>query len=613
MDKKADDQKKLYPMFSNIAYSLKMHWQTKRSTLVSCAIAVIVGVALPFTGMLLPKVVIDQLTIGSSPWQFMLSVGSLASVLIGLNYIKGYTDEIVNNAVGTIASYNAPVKLMTKIMTMDYELLESPSFVKLGETAGRAMQNNHTPAHNIPRTLVRLFVNGLGFLLYGMVIVSIHPVIILLLIFSAVINWIFLSDARRYEKNTREKRSKISSKIWHIQRVTKDPAGAKDIRLYALTVLFHDIFDSYTRQSEIEEKKVASRNMTAQIVDALLLLLRDGGAYAFLIILLLGDKITLGNFVLVFAAIGSFAGWGAGVMLQTSELLRASSEMSDIRKYFNVPDVSNTGKGEDLPKADALPPGLSLHTVSYRYPEATVHALENITITINPGERIAIVGANGAGKTTLVKLICGLYKPSKGKIRLNGTEIGLFNRDEYFTLFSTIFQDIHLLSCDIAGNISQAPPEMTDNEKVINCLKLSGLYDKVQALKDRERTLLVRRVNDDAIELSGGEKQKLALARALYKDAPVIILDEPTAALDPLAENEFYQKFNELIKNRTAIYISHRLASTRFCDRILLIENHSILESGSHDQLMALNGKYAEMFHIQAHYYQKSQVSGNEA
>jgi ABC-type multidrug transport system fused ATPase/permease subunit len=184
-------------------------------------------------------------------------------------------------------------------------------------------------------------------------------------------------------------------------------------------------------------------------------------------------------------------------------------------------------------------------------------------------------------------------------------DISKYNRDGYFSLFSTVFQDIHLLTCDIAGNISQAPPETTDYQKVEKCLRLSGLLDKVQSLPAREKALLVREVYDDAIELSGGEKQKLALARALYKDAPVIILDEPTAALDPIAESEVYQKYAELTKGKTSIYISHRLASTRFCDRIFFIDNHRIAEVGSHDELMRLGGKYAQMFEVQAQYYQE--------
>jgi len=214
-----------------------------------------------------------------------------------------------------------------------------------------------------------------------------------------------------------------------------------------------------------------------------------------------------------------------------------------------------------------------------------------------------VVGLNGAGKTTLIKLICGLYRPQAGKVTLAGTDQTAYNRDEYFTMFSPVFQDIYLLTTTIAGNVSQQALEQTDRGKVEHCLKLAGLYDKAASLPKGMDTLLVREVYSEAVELSGGEMQKLALARALYKDAPVIILDEPTAALDPIAESEVYRQYASLTEGKTSVYISHRLASTRFCDRILLIDGHKIAEEGTHDELIQQGGKYAEMFNVQASYY----------
>jgi ABC-type multidrug transport system fused ATPase/permease subunit len=599
--------KSKYSLGSNIMYSLAMYWKAKKSTLIFCGINILMGVSLPFVGILLPKLVIDELAAGVTPAHFSAVVGGVSAILIILNYLKSYTDEIANHSVGSIAIFNIPVRAMVKRMTMDYELMEDPDVKVLEDKASRAGRSNHSPAHNIPRTLVRLTTNILGFLLYGSVITSIHPVILILLVLSAVINWFCLSAARKYEKATREERSLLHKKLRYVYSSIKTPDKAKDIRLYSMSGWIKELFKSIVGSTEHAEGKVATKNMLAQLADGFLILIRDGAAYAFLIYLLLQDKITLGDFVFVFAAIGAFAGWVSGIILQASELSRASSEMSDIRQYLDVPDKSNTGLGVQLPSGEMLPPGISLKGVGYTYPKAETEALSDINLDIKPGERIAIVGANGAGKTTLVKLICGLYRPKKGSISVGGVEIDKYNRDEYFTLFSTVFQDIHLLTCDIAGNVSQTLPEMTDYKKVEECLHLSGLYTKVQAMPDKEKTLLVREVNDDAVELSGGEKQKLALARALYKDAPIIILDEPTAALDPIAENEVYQKYAELTSGKTSIYISHRLASTRFCDRILFIDNHVISEAGTHDELMKLGGKYAGMFEIQSHYYKNGE------
>ncbi len=594
-----------YSLGSNIRYSLRTHWEEKKSTLIFCIVGIIMGAALPFIEMLLPKLVIDELVAGAAPSHLISVVGRITVLLIVLNYTKSYTDVIINDSVGTIASYDFSIKAMFKQVTMDYELMEDPSVKLLEDKAIRAGQSNHTPALNMPRTLAGLAVNLLGFLLYGGVIVTIHPVILLLLVVSSAINWFCLWQVRSYEQRTKEERSILYKKLWYVQSSSKAPAAAKDIRLYSMAEWMKELFVLLLKKSEEAEGRVAARHLAAQLTDSVLILLRDGASYAFLIYLFLQGRISLGDFVFVFAAIGAFARWVSGILQQASELVRASTEMSDIRAYLDAADRSNRGTGVNLPSGSQLPPGISVHNVSYTYPKSDTEILKDINIEIKPGERIAIVGENGAGKTTLVKLICGLYRPQSGSILLGGAEAGDYNRDDYFTLLSTVFQDIHLLTTDIAGNISQASPEMTDWNRVRDCLKLSGLYERVQTLPDKEHTMLVRQLYDEAVELSGGEKQKLALARALYKDAPVIILDEPTAALDPIAESEVYEKYAELTKGKTSIYISHRLASTRFCDRIFLIDNHAIAESGTHDELMRLGGKYAGMFEIQSQYYKE--------
>ena len=214
------------------------------------------------------------------------------------------------------------------------------------------------------------------------------------------------------------------------------------------------------------------------------------------------------------------------------------------------------------------------------------------------------MGINGAGKTTLVKLLCGLYIPTEGEVRLNGISVTDYNILYYYSLFSVVFQDMYLLPVTIAEFIASDNTNI-EEEKVHYVLRLAGLEQKIQSLPKGIHSHLMKGVFDDSIELSGGEKQKLMFARALYKNAPVVVLDEPTAALDPIAENELYQKYGNLTQGKTSIYISHRLASTRFCDRIVLIDNKTIAESGSHEELMKTGGKYAKMFEIQSQYYKE--------
>ena len=251
---------------------------------------------------------------------------------------------------------------------------------------------------------------------------------------------------------------------------------------------------------------------------------------------------------------------------------------------------------------------ITLDHVTFGYKGQSKKIFEDFCLEIPAGQKVALVGINGAGKTTLVKLLCGLYKPDSGRILFNGIELNETCRNAFQRNLAVIFQDAIVMSVSIAENISCQPLEDTDREKVIEVLKRANLWDRIERLPQREMTFIGKDLDDNGIQLSGGEVQRLILARALYKEAKMLILDEPTAALDAIAENEMYKMVNDLVEDHTALFISHRLSSTQFCDRILFLENGKIAEDGTHDQLMRKKGKYAEMFDIQSQYYQEGDV-----
>jgi ABC-type multidrug transport system fused ATPase/permease subunit len=588
---------------AGIRFSLSIYWAENKPVLFHCAASVLLRVAHPFLGILLPKLVIDEITAGATPAHFLGVVGGTAALLAAVSYLKTKADAITDHAVGTVGILRASLKQQDKRMSMDFSNMEDPAFLSLENKAEKAFYSNHTASMNIPRTLVRLMSNLLGFALYAGLVASVHPLMLLVLFACSAVNWLVLSRARRFDEKTREERSGLNRKVNALLDSLRAPASAKDIRLYNALPWLSAVKNKQMKRRADAEDAVYAAHMRAQWAAAALILLRDGAAYALLVVLLLDNRLALGDFVMMFAAIGALAGWVSGILVAASDMGKASVEMTDVLRYFEYPDRMNTGSGEILPSGDALPPSITLRNVSYTYPGAEKPALDRIDLHIAPGERLAVVGANGAGKTTLVKLICGLYLPSQGKAQVNGHDMAEYNRDELYRLFAPVFQDIHLLSADIAGNISQATPEETDSDKLASAILLSGLDAKIGSLPAGEKTRLVRALNADAIELSGGEKQKLAMARALYKDAPVLLLDEPTAALDPLAENEVYEKYAELTRGKTSVYISHRLASTRFCDRIILLDGSRIAEQGTHDELIRKDGMYARMFEVQSSYY----------
>jgi ABC-type multidrug transport system fused ATPase/permease subunit len=293
-----------------------------------------------------------------------------------------------------------------------------------------------------------------------------------------------------------------------------------------------------------------------------------------------------------------------GIVSNILTLKRENPRMNDLRtfiEYKNKLDPENP-----LPISTIKHPiDIEFRNVSFRYSEGSANILDGLSFHIHPNEKIALVGVNGAGKTTIVKLLCGFYKVSDGDILINGYNIDRFKRADLYTLFSAVFQEICLLPLTVGENITCMSARETDEEKIMHCLEMAGMKDEIMKYEQKLETPLLKVIDGDGIMLSGGQQQKLLLARALYKDAPILILDEPTAALDPIAESEVYEKFHEVTEHKTAIFISHRLASTRFCDMLFMLSGGKVIESGTHDQLIAQNGEYAYMYNIQSHYYKQ--------
>lgn len=343
------------------------------------------------------------------------------------------------------------------------------------------------------------------------------------------------------------------------------------------------------------------------------------------------------GFIYVFVCLKAWAGtFGIGSVTQyISSITLLSQALSKLltnfgEMYNNAAFLKVTFEFLDIPngmyqgsltteKRSDINYEVEFKNVSFKYPNTDIYALRNVSLKFNVGQRLAIVGMNGSGKTTFIKLLCRLYDPTEGEILLNGINIRKYNYQDYMNIFSIVFQDYALLPFPLAENV--ATSKNYDKEQVIAALRKSGFYDDEaddnEAKGDASSsettqtvgldTYLYKNFDKKGVEISGGEAQKIAIARALYKNAPFIILDEPTAALDPIAEAEIYGKFNDIADNKTAIYISHRLSSCRFCDRIVVFHEGSIIQQGSHEALVSeRDGKYHELWHAQAQYYQEA-------
>jgi ATP-binding cassette subfamily B protein len=348
------------------------------------------------------------------------------------------------------------------------------------------------------------------------------------------------------------------------------------------------------------------RYSLANMSDSIFSIIRNLIAYTILVTMVINGEINAAEFTFMIGIIIGFSVWLNQLSQSYGRLKEASVRIDSFREYMSMDDGVNINEGEDVNSLLDKELSIEFRNVSFTYPNSDLPTIKNLNLIIKPGEKIALVGVNGAGKTTIVKLLTGLYNPTEGEILINGISINSFNRYDYYRLFGVIFQDINILPFTIAQNISGVVDQEIDYKKVNDVIKKAGLDEKIASLQKREHTNITQVIDDSGIMLSGGETQKLMLARALYKDSPILILDEPTAALDPLAEEALYLKYHSLTKNKTSIFISHRLSSTQFCHKIIYLEDGIIEEIGSHKELIDKKGKYYNMFEIQSQYYKEN-------
>lgn len=383
--------------------------------------------------------------------------------------------------------------------------------------------------------------------------------------------------------------------------------AAKDMRIYNVTSWFSPLFDVIIGDYMKFIGKINKTKFLYSLLTLSVMLVRDLSVFGILCFLYSKGELTAGSFAFYYTVIKSANSWIEQTVDIYAMLYLVHLSTDDYRKCIEQPD--NTHGNEEL-DGNIDKCTVEFCDVSFSY-DGVHDAVSHLSFKVKAGEKIAIVGENGAGKTTAMKLLSGLYFPTSGKILIGGKDASKLKSSERSKLFSAIFQDVYIMPSTVSANVTMHPDETADDEKLNEALCLAGLSEKISALPDGVKTRLRKDIhNENAVDFSGGETQKLLLARAIYKKAPIIILDEPTAALDPIAENELYLRYDEITKERTSFYISHRLASTAFCDKILFLENGKIAESGTHKELMDARGEYFRMYSMQSYYYNEENAGG---
>lgn len=604
--KKEPKRKPKYGLFSSVAYIYRILWQTERGLAFTGLFTVPVTVVLSALSLYTPSAVLRAL---SSQKGFSY----VAQVILGLLLAKLCFD-LTNTVIWQKISGAEHLVLMQLIYMYNYYqrmrddyLSYDVQMMKLDERGDAAIRDNHTAGVHFPMDFANLAGTILNFILFGSVISLLNPVIVLLLLAGSAINYAVGAWERKKNWETQDIRNKLDKKIKYTTLgISNNFCWAKDIRLYHMQDGLHERFMRLYGMAKSEKWKCERRSVLAAIVGFLIVLVRDGAAYGFLIGKVAAGELTAASFVLYFSAITSMSGLMGRILWTINRVLDGALEVSDFREGLETDGKLNHGKGIPVPKKAF---SIEFRHVSFRYPKGEKKVLDDVSFTIKAGEKVALVGVNGAGKTTLTRLMCGLLLPDEGEILLDGHTLYEYNRDEMYTLFGLIPQSYSILPCSIAKNIAcVGEDEEIDSKRLEKSIEQAGLAEKIAALPLGVNTPLGRELSNDGIELSGGETQKLLLARLLYKNPLFLILDEPTAALDPIAEDQVYHQYGEITKETTSVFISHRLASTRFCDRIFLLDGANFAEVGTHEELMAAGGKYRKLFDVQSKYYKKEAV-----
>lgn len=594
-------EKPKYNTVQNISWMVNIAWKNRRRVLLFCVLTAILEVLLNLTQLYIAPEVLARVEQKSPMWVLLTTIGVFTVALFLINGFKEYIKQ--NTLFARVDVRSAIIaKVVKKCNMTSYPNTLDADFIKMQEKAHLACEGNNQATEHIWQTLTMLLKNIGGLIIYLTILSRIDAVLLLVVIATCFAGFFVSRYTNNWRYARRDEEEQYFQKKYYLRNKSESVELAKDIRIFGLQNWLNELLDQIHNLYLDFSLRCERVEVLADITEVILTVARNGIAYVYLINMALNEGLSVSEFLLYFTAVTTFTTWVMGILQEMSALHKESLDISRLREFLDYPEPFKFENGEDIPAAENYE--LKLENVSFHYPGAETDTIHGLNLTVRPGEKLAIVGLNGAGKTTLVKLLCGLIDPTEGAVLLNGKDIRDFNRKSYYDLFSAVFQEFSVLDVTVAEQIAQTTVNI-DYDKIADCVEKAGLTSTIEKLPKGLETHVGREVHLDGVLFSGGQTQRLMLARALYKNGPILLLDEPTAALDPIAENDIYMKYSEMTSGKTSLFISHRLASTRFCDRIIFVADGGIKEEGTHESLLALGGEYANLFEVQSRYYQE--------
>ena len=586
-------------MIKGLLFFIKFSWQHEKRYLIYRILNQFVSSMIPIVAVIMPRYIINELIGGQRITRLALYIGILVGYMFAAttlsNWLQwtGFTHRIK-------ISQDFTVFMHEKTVNADYADIESSRYLEMKEKAEKFLFGDW---HGFSYVLdMAIEIIGKTFTMIGViaVVASLNPLLVL-----AFVTLVLLSSLVEYRVQKRQKEIRLRLMLgerrgMYYGSLLADFSYGKEIRINNSGRWLMEREKQHWDEGYRGYKESNKLGIKSGAFSSFASLVQQIISYAYLVNRFIGNHITIGDFSMYVAGVAAFSGSIRELMQNIIEVGAYRKYYDAIEEYLNVPAKMRDNAHLSIPKGEHA---IEFRGVTFSYPGQKEYALRNINITLIPGQKLSVVGENGAGKTTFVKLLCRIYDPTEGTILLDGVDIRDIDFDKYMSLFSTVFQDYKLYSLTLKDNVALAQSDDVNDSEVEIVLRKAGFGDKLDSLPKGVKTLVYRNYDDEGFEPSGGEGQKIALARALFKDAPIIVLDEPAAALDPRAEYEMYQNFNMLVGAKTAVYISHRLSSTRFCDNIAVFKNGEIVEYGTHSELMERSGAYAELFQMQAQYY----------
>ncbi len=605
MSDKNNNSKPTYSTLQNLRYLIGEAWLEDKALFAIFVTYTLLAAVSPLASVIFPRFILQEL-IGEPRVNVLVQLlaGFFAATAIcgfGMSYFNA-------KAYPRILHVRLQIMLhhFRKCMTTDFKNTEDRKFLDDSQTSFRCVENSGNGVENI---FVRLFEKTGGiFALAGFtaIISTLNIFVLLFLVANVAVTYFTAFAVRKYEHSKKDDVSDKDRRSNYLYNVMYDFSYGKELRLYNLRERIGNMYAHFRKQRLDIHRSVKWREFAIGLLDITLSIVREGIVYAYLIYLVFEGRIGIPDFTMYFAAIAGFSKWLNELISNVANIRGENLSICDFRNFIGKRDTMDTDNPRPIP---AAPYTIEFRNVSFKYPSSDEYVYKNLNLKIAPKQKLAIVGHNGAGKTTFVKLLCRLYDVTDGEILLNGINIKEFDKQEYYKLFAAVFQELRILAFSAAENIALTESGSIDRARVQYALDNADIAEKVASLPKGMDTALQKILDDEGVELSGGQNQKITIARALYKNSAIMALDEPTAALDALAEHNIYMSFNKMVEDKTAVYISHRLASTRFCDIIAMFEKGELVEYGTHDELLAKGGKYAEMFNVQAQYYQEEDAA----